>query len=671
MAIKKTVGGDRLGTGGVLTTSLRAWERSTFDVGKTVKTTQGPGTLVPIYVEIVEKADIWDIELTMHTLTQPTVGPIFGMYKQQVDVFTSDFRLYNKQLHNNPQGVGLDMENIMLPQLRLKGKNPDATKEEQLNSQQISQDSLLAYTGIRGLGTLSNPNGTGTVEILRQAVPILTYYDIYKEYYANKQEQIGYVISPEAGLRNIEVSNAYIANPSGNAVVYLVNPDFLENSTVTGIAEGNGLIVRGVGVTKENIWTRNINQNRFLVKDWGEWTSIEETQGMVWFKGLKTGATFNRGDNSLGRPWIWAEGQVTTEVGEGIRIREFNLTNIDDMREIIFSHPKTSPLVIGHEGEELREYPYRAVTGQVETEGDGINMASWYTMAGLALKTHQADRFNAWLETTWVQRINTMTSINVVNGTFSVDALNIAKKMYKLNNSIVVSGNSYQDWLEAVYGEKTYGAPEMPVYRGGASQEISFEEVISSSETSSQPLGTLGGRGVTMGERTGGKIQFKAEEHGMIMIIASITPRIGYSQGNKWWTKLKSIDDIHKPELDQIGFQNLLTDEMAAWDTKVEANGTETFFSAGYQPAWTQYTTNQDEHYGGFAKENSEMFMVLDRRYEPDKNARIEDLTTYVDPVKYLYPFAYGGLDAQPFWCQYGIKATVRKKMAASQMPRP
>lgn len=88
MAIKKTVGGDRLGTGGVLTTSLQAYERSTFDVGKTVKTTQGPGTLVPIYVEIVEKADIWDIELTMHTLTQPTVGPIFGMYKQQVDVFT-------------------------------------------------------------------------------------------------------------------------------------------------------------------------------------------------------------------------------------------------------------------------------------------------------------------------------------------------------------------------------------------------------------------------------------------------------------------------------------------------------------------------------------------------------------------------------------------------------
>ena len=39
----------------------------------------------------------------------------------------------------------------------------------------------------------------------------------------------------------------------------------------------------------------------------------------------------------------------------------------------------------------------------------------------------------------------------------------------------------------------------------------------------------------------------------------SHTPRIDYSQGNKWWTRLESMDDFHKPTLDAIGFQELIT----------------------------------------------------------------------------------------------------------------
>ena len=37
------------------------------------------------------------------------------------------------------------------------------------------------------------------------------------------------------------------------------------------------------------------------------------------------------------------------------------------------------------------------------------------------------------------------------------------------------------------------------------------------------------------------------------MVLASITPRISYSQGNKWDLNLKTLEDLHKPEFDQIG----------------------------------------------------------------------------------------------------------------------
>ena len=62
--------------------------------------------------------------------------------------------------------------------------------------------------------------------------------------------------------------------------------------------------------------------------------------------------------------------------------------------------------------------------------------------------------------------------------------------------------------------------------------------------------------------------------------------------------------------------------------------------------------------------------MTLLRRYDIDKvTGRIKDLTTYIDPTKFNYMFAYSALDAQNFWCQIGIDDTSRRKMSARVMP--
>ena len=60
----------------------------------------------------------------------------------------------------------------------------------------------------------------------------------------------------------------------------------------------------------------------------------------------------------------------------------------------------------------------------------------------------------------------------------------------------------------------------------------------------------------------------------MIMALGSITPRIDYRQGNKWGTRLQNMDDFHKPTLDAIGFQELITEEAAAWSTETTENYT-------------------------------------------------------------------------------------------------
>ena len=132
------------------------------------------------------------------------------------------------------------------------------------------------------------------------------------------------------------------------------------------------------------------------------------------------------------------------------------------------------------------------------------------------------------------------------------------------------------------------------------------------------------------------------------------------------------MDDLHKPSLDQIGFQDLITDQMAWFDTII-SEGEPTFKSAGKQPAWINYMTNVNVIKGNFAEPDNQMFMVLNRRYESEKSTgnllKIKDLTTYIDPSKFNHIFADTRLDAQNFWCQISLDISARRKMSAKIIP--
>lgn len=681
--IQKNIGGNRLGSGDKLTTRLHGYERSTHDLGKVTRTTMTVGTLVPIYTEFVQKGDVWDIDLETLIRTHPTNGPVFGTYKLQLDVFTADVRLYNRRLHNNPVGIGNKMNEVIFPRMVLLGKNPKADEGE-LNQQQIAPDSLLAYLGVRGLGT-TGTLGTGKVIIERNAMPLMMYYEIYKEYYSNKQEEVGYIITPDITTGAGKVTTAYVVNEDASDIRTIPLKQGQNNtSNPIFVSKNDSVVFYGENLARQQIMlyiNGNTNNDLQKIDSASIWSNVYIKEDGTQISYINPFTEFNIHIDSINGEDVIIIDQTVAGTETKIGIEEFPLKNIDDMRDLIFEQPYTSPLKISYttNSEETIPYmmPYGATVnqyGSVLGSGNQIdsNMAAYYTMSGLALKTHQSDRFQNWLNTEWIDAINDVSSVAISGNSFTIDALNLAEKIYKLENRIAIAGNTYQDWLEVVYGEKIHGAAEMPVYRGGMSAEIAFDEVISSSDAMAgtgedQPLGTLGGRGIQKMKK-GGKIRFRAEEHGYVMILASITPRIDYYQGNKWWTKLETMDDIHKPQLDAIGFQELTTDEFAAWDTKL-INGMENFYSIGKQPSWTHYMTNQNEIYGNFARENAEQFMVLARRYENDENGRLADGTTYIDPTKYLYPFASVELKNQPFWVQVGTEAIVRRQMSANQMP--
>ena len=106
-------------------------------------------------------------------------------------------------------------------------------------------------------------------------------------------------------------------------------------------------------------------------------------------------------------------------------------------------------------------------------------------------------------------------------------------------------------------------------------QYIEFDEVISKSATETaygtQPLGDIAAIGRGGKPLNNGHIHYQCEEPGYIMGLMAITPMIDYSQGNDFDLNLQTIDDLHKPALDGIGYQDLIQEQMVG-ETSVYQN---------------------------------------------------------------------------------------------------
>ena len=200
---------------------------------------------------------------------------------------------------------------------------------------------------------------------------------------------------------------------------------------------------------------------------------------------------------------------------------------------------------------------------------------------------------------------------------------------------------------------------------GGMTQYIEFDEVISKSATEttygSQPLGDIAAIGRGGKPVNNGHIHYQCEEPGYIMGLMAITPMIDYSQGNDFDLNLQTIDDLHKPALDGIGYQDLLCNQMHGEALLTEA--------IGKQPAWLNYMTDVNRTYADFAAGESESYMVLNRVYDINEMGEITNASTYISPKDYTYIFATNTDTNRDFWVQIGKKIIARRVMSAAQIP--
>lgn len=678
--MKKTLGGDRIRSESKMEVYLPNFGRSSHNVGKIIRTSQACGTIVPYWCQIGLDGTTFYIDITTKVKTLPTTGPVFGSFKHQIDVFVIPIRLYIAALHNNALGVGLSMNKVLLPRFLVYSANT-SIYENDTNRGQVNPSSLLSYLGIKGFGH-SKVN-----QYLRSfpAIFNLAYWDTFKNYYANKQEEYAYVITG--------INHTWKTLSVGNGVSWIKT--WTENKSEAYKIEPTAEKPKYIKLEfEENISPEEVNEIQFL-------TNIpNSTQKLNELTRLGDSFVFERTDpDAMGikapdnprkatKVYVYKVKQtiqiaynmdvagknlITMPDNQKIQLTPFKLKNIDDERTKILAAPSTSAYTINN-----LTMPYGATTATLDLPNYNRTKTyhssnAWYSQAGLAVKTYLSDRFNNWLNTEWIDGttggINAITAVDVTDGKLTMDALLLQKKIFNMLNRVAITDGTYQAWREATYGIRSATLPESPIFCGGMQSEIAFDEIVSNSATDEEPLGTLAGRGIATMYKSGRGLKIKCTEPSMIMALGSITPRIDYSQGNKWWTRLQNMDDFHKPTLDAIGFQELITDEMAAWNTEATAQEEITYSSLGKQPSWIEYTTDVNETYGEFAAGMPLAFMCLNRVYEENDDGTINNASTYIDPTIYNSIFAESRLSSQNFWVQVAFDVTARRVMSAKQIP--
>lgn len=680
--MKKTLGGDRLRSESKMEVYLPNFGRSSHNVGKIIRTSQACGTIVPYWCQIGLDGTTFYIDITTKVKTLPTTGPVFGSFKHQIDVFVIPIRLYIAALHNNALGVGLNMSKVLLPQFQVYTANT-SIYENDTNRGQVNPSSLLSYLGIKGFGR-SEVN-----QYLRRfpAIFNLAYWDIFKNYYANKQEEKAYVITGTDHIwKRIQIGDGYswaVTWDNNSSSTYAVNPteqkkqyirlEFEENISPETVGEIQFLTNDPNTPTIERNGITKLGDSFIFERTDPKAPGIKEPDNPrkatnVYMYKIKKDIKFAY-KISVGS----GKNLITMPDNQKIKLTAFRLKNIDEERTAILAAPSSATYIV-----ENTKLPYMAATGNLELPNHDRTKTynssnAWFSQAGLAVKTYLSDRFNNWLNTEWIDGttggINSITAVDVSDGKLTMDALILQKKIFNMLNRVAITDGTYQAWREATYGIRSATLPESPIFCGGMQSEIAFDEIVSNSATDEEPLGTLAGRGVATMHKSGRGIKIKCTEPSMIMALGSITPRIDYSQGNKWWTRLQNMDDFHKPTLDAIGFQELIAEEAAAWSTETTENYTHTYQSLGKQPSWIEYTTDVNETYGEFAAGMPLAFMCLNRVYEENKDGSIKNASTYIDPTIYNNIFAESRLSAQNFWVQVAFDVTARRVMSAKQIP--
>lgn len=165
----------------------------------------------------------------------------------------------------------------------------------------------------------------------------------------------------------------------------------------------------------------------------------------------------------------------------------------------------------------------------------------------------------------------------IVFGGFNVAQLRLCVQTQKWLERNARAGARYTEFLKAHYGvAPTDARLDRPEYIGGCKTPIVVSEVLQTSNTVTtgdpgdetvHPQGGMAGHGITIDRNYVAK--YRVQEFGLIMGLAYIVPKHGYSgQGiNRQWLRRAKLE-FYTPEFAHISEQGVYTAEIYASETE-------------------------------------------------------------------------------------------------------
>lgn len=170
-------------------------------------------------------------------------------------------------------------------------------------------------------------------------------------------------------------------------------------------------------------------------------------------------------------------------------------------------------------------------------------------------------------------------------------SVNDLRRAYALSRWLEKNARAGVRYIEHIlmhFGVKSSDSRlQRPEYLGGGKFPIQISEVLQTVKWDPEPLGQMGGHGITSGQTSGFSKFF--EEHGLVLTIMSVIPRTGYSQGiPRIFTKFDKLQ-YYYPDFAHIGEQEVLNNELF-----VDTDDTYNKQTFGYQPRYSEYRTIPD-----------------------------------------------------------------------------
>lgn len=189
----------------------------------------------------------------------------------------------------------------------------------------------------------------------------------------------------------------------------------------------------------------------------------------------------------------------------------------------------------------------------------------------------------------------------VINGAFS--QLNLGINLNQLRTLMALTvwqernartNGSYNRMIRVHHRQDPHSEEHLPVYIGGSSQDIYFNQVIQTSASNETPLGTTASNGVSQSRGFIGR--FHSPDYGIVMILASVVPDNMYVQGVDKALLKSTFSDYYYPEFASLQPQAIQNQEIFV--SGDEAKDKALF---GYQERDTEYKVRQNRVAGMFA----------------------------------------------------------------------